>query len=44
MDLYGWVAIVKMKESIDRIKRSVLKNEYSKGGLKITDVECLNNK
>jgi hypothetical protein len=27
---------------IDRIKRSVMKNEYSKGGMKVTDVECLN--
>jgi hypothetical protein len=27
--------------TIDRIKRSVLKNEYSEGGLKATDVECL---
>jgi hypothetical protein len=26
---------------IDRIKRSVMKNEYSKGGMKVTDVECL---
>jgi len=25
----------------DRIKRSVMKNEYSEGGLKITDIECL---
>jgi hypothetical protein len=28
--------------SIDRIKRSVLKNEYSEGGLKATDVESMN--
>jgi len=26
---------------IDRIKRSVMKNDYSKGGMKVTDVECL---
>ncbi len=26
---------------IDRIKRAIMKNEYSKGGMKITDVECL---
>jgi hypothetical protein len=26
---------------IDRIKRTIMKNEYSKGGMKITDVECL---
>jgi len=26
---------------IDRIKRSIMKNEYSKGGMKVTDVECL---
>jgi hypothetical protein len=25
----------------DRIKRSVMKNEYNLGGLKITDIECL---
>ena len=29
-------------KSIDRIKRSVLKNEYSEGGLKATDVDCMN--
>jgi hypothetical protein len=27
---------------IDRVKRSIMKNEYSKGGMKVTDVECLN--
>ena len=27
---------------IDRIKRSILKNEFSEGGLNINDVECLN--
>jgi len=26
---------------IDRIKRSVMKNEHSKGGMRVTDVECL---
>jgi hypothetical protein len=26
---------------IDRIKRSIMKNEYEKGGMKVTDVECL---
>jgi hypothetical protein len=25
----------------DRIKRSIMKNEYNEGGLKITDIECL---
>jgi hypothetical protein len=25
----------------DRIKRSIMKNNYDKGGLKITDIECL---
>ena len=29
-------------KSIDRIKRSVLKNDYTEGGLKAPDVECLN--
>jgi exonuclease III len=27
---------------IDRIKRSVMKNEYMKGGMRVTDVDCLN--
>ena len=27
---------------IDRIKRSIMKNEFPKGGMKVTDVECLN--
>ena len=27
---------------IDRIKRAVLKNKFSEGGLNITDMECLN--
>jgi len=26
---------------IDRIRRTIMKNDYSKGGMKITDVECL---
>jgi exonuclease III len=26
---------------IDRIRRTIMKNEYSEGGMKITDVECL---
>ena len=26
---------------IDRIKRTIMKNDYSKGGLNITDIECL---
>jgi hypothetical protein len=25
----------------DRVKRSIMKNDYDKGGLKITDIECL---
>ena len=29
------------QNGVDRIKRSVLKNEYESGGMKITDVECL---
>jgi hypothetical protein len=29
------------KPGIDRIKRAILKNEYKEGGLKVTDVECL---
>jgi hypothetical protein len=30
------------KKHIERIKRSVLKNEYNKGGMKAPDIECLN--
>ena len=30
------------QNGIDRIKRSIMKNEYSKGGMKVTDVESLN--
>jgi hypothetical protein len=29
------------QNGIDRISRAVMKNEYKKGGLKVTDVECL---
>jgi hypothetical protein len=28
-------------EGIDRIKRSIMKNEYADGGMRVTDVECL---
>ncbi len=30
------------KNGIDRIKRSILKNDYCYGGLNVTDVDCLN--
>ena len=30
------------QNGVDRIKRAVMKNDYDKGGMKITDVECLN--
>jgi exonuclease III len=30
------------QNGIDRIKRSIMKNEYSKGGMKVTDIESLN--
>ena len=29
------------QNGIDRIARSVMKNDYEKGGMKVTDVECL---
>jgi hypothetical protein len=29
-------------EGIDRVKRSIMKNEYKHGGMKITDIESLN--
>ena len=38
-----WLGTKSDKErGIDRIKRSVLKNAYSEGGLNVTDVDCLN--
>jgi hypothetical protein len=36
-----WAKKWEAKKTIDRIKRSVLKNEYSEGGLRAPDVECL---
>ena len=38
-----WLGSRSEKErDVDRIKRSVLKNDYGEGGLNITDVDCLN--
>ena len=38
-----WIGFRSEKEKgIDRIKRSVLKNDYCNGGLNITDIDCLN--
>ena len=38
-----WLSSRSEKEKgIDRIKRSILKNEIGEGGLNVTDVECLN--
>ena len=31
----------KSQHGIDRIKRSIMKNEYSEGGMNVTDPECL---
>ena len=40
---FQWLANKSNKEKgIDRVKRSIMKNEYSEGGLNITDVESLN--
>jgi exonuclease III len=30
------------QNGIDRIKRAIMKNEYSKGGMKVTDIESMN--
>jgi hypothetical protein len=30
------------QNGIDRIKRSIMKNDYQKGGMKVTDIDCLN--
>jgi hypothetical protein len=30
-----------MQTGVDRIKRSIMKNDYEYGGLKVTDLECL---
>ena len=38
-----WLGSQSLKErGVDRIKRSILKNEIVKGGLNVTDIECLN--
>jgi hypothetical protein len=40
---YVWIGSRSEKErGIDRIKRAIFKNEYVNGGLKMTDVDCLN--
>ena len=40
---YIWLGSRSNKErGVDRIKRAVLKNVYSEGGLIVTDVDCLN--
>jgi hypothetical protein len=31
-----------LQNGVDRIKRSIMKNDYSKGGMCVTDVDCLN--
>jgi exonuclease III len=41
MFFFLWAKSPDKKRAIDRIKRSVLKNEYEYGGLKMTDIECL---
>jgi hypothetical protein len=30
------------QNGIDRIKRSIMKNDYLKGGMQVTDIDCLN--
>ena len=38
-----WLGLKSEKErGVDRIKRAVLKNAHSEGGLNITDIDCLN--
>jgi hypothetical protein len=42
--IFGFLWSKKDSESsraVDRIKRSIMKNDYCKGGLKITDIECM---
>jgi hypothetical protein len=41
--IFGFLWSTSESRGIDRIKRSVMKNEISKGGMKICDVECLQN-
>ena len=44
--IFGFLWVSSGSESdkgIDRIKRSILKNDISEGGLNITDVDCLNS-
>ena len=39
----GWLGSwSEIERGVDRIERSVLKNNYDEGGLNITDVDCLN--
>ena len=43
--IFGFIWVSSKSENdrgIDRIKRSILKNEFIEGGLNITDIECLN--
>ena len=43
--IFGFIWVSSKSEidrAIDRIKRSISKNEFSEGGLNISDVECLN--
>ena len=43
--IFGFLWVSSRSENdkgIDRIKRSILKNDITEGGLNITDVECLN--
>jgi len=42
--IFGFLWSKKNIESVragDRVKRSIMKNDYCKGGLKITDIECM---
>jgi exonuclease III len=40
--LFGFLWSTSGKDGKDRIKRSILKNNYLEGGLNVTDIDCLN--
>jgi hypothetical protein len=41
--MFGFLwSTVENKNGRDRIKRAIMKNDYDKGGMRVTDIECLN--
>jgi hypothetical protein len=41
--MFGFLwSTVENENGRDRIKRAIMKNDYDKGGMRVTDIECLN--